>query len=176
MQELQQMSTWKFHFTHCSESPLPPMSSVRKWHFLLFYRFPQIARYEITPNYVSKNWVYGKSDGDICSWWFIAVFFVGFPSTQTIYVTRPHESNLPESPKWVGLQNMFCIGISHCQCTLSVLMYWLWEGECPITGVYSSHKARQIDIEGCPLLPADLALRPTITMNMLPFGRLPWLA
>jgi len=44
---------------------LPPMSSVRKWHFLLFYRFPQIARYEITPNYVSKNWVYSKSDGDI---------------------------------------------------------------------------------------------------------------
>jgi len=41
------------------------MSSVRKWHFLLFYRFPQIARYEITPNYVSKNWVYSKSDGDI---------------------------------------------------------------------------------------------------------------
>ena len=46
-------------------------------------------------------------------------------------------------------------------------MYWLWEGECPITVVYSFYKARQIDIEGCPLLPADLALRPTITMNML---------
>ena len=91
--------------------------------------------------------------------WFIAMLFIGFRSAQTIYVTRPHESNLLESPKWVGLQNMFCIGISHCQCTLSVLMYWLWEGECPITGVYSFYKARQIVLEGCLHLSVDLTKR-----------------
>ena len=111
---------------------------------LLFYRFPRIAKYEISPSYVTKNWAYNMSDGDICACWFIVVLFIGFRSAQTIYVTRPHESNLLESPKWVGLQNMFCIGISHCQYTLSVLMYWLWEGRLPFTGVYSFYKARQL--------------------------------
>ena len=71
------------------------------------------------------------------------------------YVRHKTATNLLEHPKvgWITEHMHEHIKLSHCQCTLMYTCMW---AESPFTGVYSSHKARQIDFEGCPLLSVDL--------------------